>query len=359
MKKFTGMTLGLACAAVFAGGCAKDVMTERESIPPVADNPPPPYSMSYSGVSQQQPALQPIADTTPMSEPVRQTPHFEPINMGNIPSGPSAATSGAAAVSSAGGASAGTYTVVSGDTLGAIASRHGVKASELASHNGITLKSIIRPGQVLNLPSGAKASPAPVVKSTTPPPADKKTATVAPTAPGGTYTVVSGDSPWKIAKAHGVSTSELLKANNLSEGSVLQIGQKLTIPGKVAAAPVAPVATTPPARQPVTPPSNGGTTVPPAESNTAPIDVNLDGIVNEPTQVNPGPEVVTVDETVSRTVTGTAVPHMVDRDQPLHEFAARYRVTEDAIRELNPGFIPEDGILKRQTVIMVPSSANP
>lgn len=53
------------------------------------------------------------------------------------------------------------------------------------------------------------------------------------------YAVKSGDNPWLIAQKFGVSVEALLKANSLSEDSVLQIGQALKIPmtGEVSAAP--------------------------------------------------------------------------------------------------------------------------
>jgi len=54
-----------------------------------------------------------------------------------------------------------------------------------------------------------------------------------------TYAVKSGDNPWTIAHKFGVSVESLLKANSLTEESVLQIGQSITIPvaGQVSAAP--------------------------------------------------------------------------------------------------------------------------
>ncbi|MFZ5353190.1 MAG: LysM peptidoglycan-binding domain-containing protein [Bacillota bacterium] len=45
------------------------------------------------------------------------------------------------------------------------------------------------------------------------------------------HTVVQGDSIWKLAQDYGVTVDSILKANNLSESSVLQIGDKITIPG--------------------------------------------------------------------------------------------------------------------------------
>lgn len=50
--------------------------------------------------------------------------------------------------------------------------------------------------------------------------------------PVSTYTVQRGDSLWSLAKKHGVSVADLAAANNLHGSSMLQIGQKLIIPGK-------------------------------------------------------------------------------------------------------------------------------
>ncbi|MCC5866808.1 MAG: LysM peptidoglycan-binding domain-containing protein [Wenzhouxiangella sp.] len=68
---------------------------------------------------------------------------------------------GANGDTSSGAPSGGTYTVRAGDTLGAIASRHGVSLQALLQSNpGISNPNIIHPGQTLQLPAGA-SSPAP------------------------------------------------------------------------------------------------------------------------------------------------------------------------------------------------------
>ncbi len=50
--------------------------------------------------------------------------------------------------------------------------------------------------------------------------------------PASTYTVVRGDSLSKVAKKNHTTVSELMKANHLTNSSVLSVGKKLIIPGK-------------------------------------------------------------------------------------------------------------------------------
>ncbi len=50
-------------------------------------------------------------------------------------------------------------------------------------------------------------------------------------AEGDTYTVQAGDSLSRIAQRHGISASELAKANNISDPNRIRVGQALIIPG--------------------------------------------------------------------------------------------------------------------------------
>jgi LysM repeat protein len=43
------------------------------------------------------------------------------------------------------------------------------------------------------------------------------------------YTVVAGDSLWKIAQKNGVTIDSIVKANNLDPTQPIYVGQKLTI----------------------------------------------------------------------------------------------------------------------------------
>jgi LysM repeat protein len=133
------------------------------------------------------------------------------------------------------------YTVKSGDTLGAIAARHGVKLSQVFSWNGLNMGSIIHPGQKIRI--GAAAAPAPSR------PAPSAPAPAAPTAsaPAGSYTIKSGDTLSGIAARHGVKLSAILAANRLTMSSIIYPGQKLALAGSsVAPASTPPAATVTP-----------------------------------------------------------------------------------------------------------------
>ncbi len=69
-----------------------------------------------------------------------------------------------------------TYSVVAGDTLGSIARTYGVRVGEIATLNNITDPAKLRVGQVLRLPSGARAP----ASASAPAPAPAQTFTPAP-----------------------------------------------------------------------------------------------------------------------------------------------------------------------------------
>lgn len=122
----------------------------------------------------------------------------------------SAATVAAPRIVRAAVASGSTYVVKAGDTVSGIAARHGVTTASLLALNGLTAKSIIYPGQRLRI-SGATATTS--ASTTT------------------RYTVKSGDTVTRIARAHGVTVQAVLSANRLRASSIIYPGQKLTIPG--------------------------------------------------------------------------------------------------------------------------------
>jgi LysM repeat protein len=111
-----------------------------------------------------------------------------------------------------------TYTVRSGDTLSAIATRTRTPLGTLYKLNRLSARSIIHPGQHLRVRGTSSG-------------AARTSGTTA-------YTVVSGDTLSGIAARKGVSLASLLKANHLSARSVIHVGQKVRVPS--AAKPVSP-----------------------------------------------------------------------------------------------------------------------
>jgi len=152
-----------------------------------------------------------------------------------------------------------TYTVAAGDTMTRIASTLGVPIPELEKINGLVSNAVLQVGQTLKIPekavaqagegiatqaakvaSGIKQLPGTAASmvsggnaagSAPVPPASPATPAVADASTGlAEYTVVKGDSPYKIAKHFKVGFEELMKVNNITDPKKIQIGQKLKIP---------------------------------------------------------------------------------------------------------------------------------
>lgn len=121
------------------------------------------------------------------------------------------------------------HTVQRGDTVSAIAKRHGLGVQAVLKANGLSWSSIIYPGQKLTIPG--KAAPA----ASTPAAPATPAAPVAPAAPApaaGSYVVKAGDTVTSIASRHGVTIQAVLAANSLQVSSIIYPGQKLVIPPK-------------------------------------------------------------------------------------------------------------------------------
>ena len=123
------------------------------------------------------------------------------------------------------------YTVVSGDSLYAIARKTGTSIQDLLSLNGLNLNSIIHPGQVLALSSKSETTETKQEEST--PKEEKASAETTESAKqnstGGTYIVVSGDGLYAIARKTGTSIEDLLSLNGLSLNSTIYPGQVLNL----------------------------------------------------------------------------------------------------------------------------------
>jgi membrane-bound lytic murein transglycosylase D len=106
------------------------------------------------------------------------------------------------------------HTVRRGDTLGAIALRYRTSVNAIKRLNGLR-SNLIRPGQVLRVPSrGGVASAAPA-------PAANPGETI-------TYVVRLGDTLFQIAKTYRTTVDTIKAANSLTS-DILVVGQKLVI----------------------------------------------------------------------------------------------------------------------------------
>jgi LysM repeat protein len=118
---------------------------------------------------------------------------------------------GASGASAAGSASGGVYRVRAGDSLGAIASRHGTSVAALVAANHIRDPNVIAVGRRLVLSGGGGGGPAGAASTS--------------------YRVRPGDSLGAIAARHGTNVSALAALNGIRNPSLIAVGRVLTVPG--------------------------------------------------------------------------------------------------------------------------------
>lgn len=96
------------------------------------------------------------------------------------------------------------YTIKQGDTLFNIARTYNTTIDELVRTNGLTRPNDLAIGQSIFIPT---------------------------TSTSNSYTVISGDTMYKIANSFGITLDELIKANpQISNPNIIQIGQVINIP---------------------------------------------------------------------------------------------------------------------------------
>ncbi len=111
----------------------------------------------------------------------------------------------------------GIHVVQAGESLSSIASSFGVTTQNLMYANGISDPNYIQVGQVLTIPRGDVAPPAPSVPAP---------------APQTTYTVQAHDTLYSIAKSYGVTIEAIMAANGLTDRTYITTGQVLVIPNQ-------------------------------------------------------------------------------------------------------------------------------
>ncbi|MDH6237234.1 LysM peptidoglycan-binding domain-containing protein [Cryobacterium sp. CG_9.6] len=123
------------------------------------------------------------------------------------------------------------YTVLSGDTIGAIAGAHGLSTDAVLRANGLDRSSIIYPGQTIlvTVDPVAQIVPAAFITALGP--------VTAPLAAGTQHTIQTGDTISAVAATAGVSVQAVLDANGLGWSSMIYPGQVLAIPSPASAVP--------------------------------------------------------------------------------------------------------------------------
>ncbi len=201
------------------------------SLPPITSE-----SLYYSNATQvptEPPPGAPITNAQSYSTAAQNTlapsttnatrDAWKPSNLGVVGSG--------APQEPAGTGSTKEYTVARGDTFAKIAKANGTTVNAIRKANPNVDPAKLKAGMKLQVPAATVAS-----ASTTPPATTGGGAEGTGSAPStDSYTVKSGDTLTKVAKAHNVTVSQLRAANGLKT-SGLKVGQKLKIPAPSAAA---------------------------------------------------------------------------------------------------------------------------
>jgi LysM repeat protein len=222
----------LAIHVVFFGGlllqgCKRDTKTDE---PTMAETNPPTTGLSYPPIDSNSlyypsPSALPQDSTGTVAGLPSERTNFAPVPEVGIPMATEArntATPARAPQSSA--LESGTikeYTVVRGDSFSRIAQRQGSTVAAIRRANPGVEPTRIQPGMTLNVPIVGPGS-----SITSPSNGDLS----------GVYTVKPGDNLTKIARAHGVTISQLRAANDLRTSRV-NVGQKLKIPTAASQAP--------------------------------------------------------------------------------------------------------------------------
>jgi len=111
----------------------------------------------------------------------------------------------------------GVHIVQRGDTLYSIARRYGTTVSALVQANGLRNPNRIYVGQRLVIPGTAAASSS--------------------SSSGSVHVVQRGENLFRIALRYGTTVQALARANNLSNTSLIYVGQRLVIPAGGSASP--------------------------------------------------------------------------------------------------------------------------
>ncbi len=166
-----------------------------------------------------------------------------------------------------------TYTVAKGDTLSKIARMFDTSVSMIKTANGKN-SDVIRVGEKLTIPVNGNTSgyrkPSSAITST-------NTVPLAPSDNTAVHVVRTGEYPATIARKYGMTTSELLAMNGITDPRKMQVGQKL----KVSPKSKAPIAEPKPQKAPLINPE-APAVIKPKTSNTTATPVKIRVVEADP-----------------------------------------------------------------------------
>ncbi len=359
-------TVVLGAAALCVGmlgftGCNNQVMGKRDYVRDKSDLTTTPMPEGTAAPAETVPqALAPQTPAQTAAPAVKPQASYEPMKP--VASSPVTHVPAGGKSGSAASGVARTHVVKSGDTLGHIARQYGVSIAAIMQANSLDEAKArrLQVGQKLNIPAGGKAAvsaKAPAKTGKTAGKAETKGEAVKGNGVNGdgTYTVQPGDFPERIAHKLGVKVSELMKANNLTPDAAkrLQVGQKITVPGKSSTSGDASVTA-----DKGTPATQGTPAVPGNEQldsvlNESEVKVPTEGVTPQVVETQ---KVDTAGQLASDEVVPALnqIPVIVDEDTTVEAFAAKHNVTVDKLKELNPGTLPASGKLTKNLLLMVP-----
>lgn len=328
------------------------------------------------------PAVPAMPVAQPLSESSFQAPVEQVIDLPSDDEIKPATSYGSKSAGAYGPESSGlTYVVKKGDSLWLIGQMYGVSVAELTAENGLNPDKVLKVGQVLSLPAGARlrdiseirrasrstrSTPAARPRSTgtasrnaaSAPSRTTRSTTKEPIPADGLHVVKSGDNPWTIARRYGVAHADLMRWNDLTNTSVLQIGQKLRLRGTAAASTSA--GSTLPATTPAAAVPTAATTPPvtlPAPTTVLPETAPMTAPALDPAATIPAPAPGAVLDPAAATIGAVDLPkklqHSFTDGESLQIIADMYGTTVDAILKENPT-IKGDADLKPNVKLMVP-----
>jgi spore germination protein len=266
-----------------------------------------------------------------------------------------------------------TYTVQPGDTLYKIAQKFGTSVNTLSKLNNIQDPDLIYPGQTLLIPAPTPTpSPTP---TPTPIPSPSPTPTPTPTpspSPSPTpiptinYTVLPGDTLFKIAQKFNTTVGTLVSLNNITDLNLIIAGQVLLVPAPAPTPTPSPSPTPTPTPTPTPSPSPSPTPIPTINYTVLPGDtlfkiaqkfnttvgtlVSLNNIT-DPNLIIAGQVLLVPAPTPTPTPSPT-ITYTVKSGDTLFQIAREYGTTVDVLTKLNN--ITDPNLIYPGQTILIP-----